>query len=86
MDVQVHAGAKHCLNLLASLRTNLAQIRATLTDDDVLLRLTLHVQVHVHIQQRVIRRTTLTELHLLDGHGNRVGQLLTGTLQGGLTH
>ena len=40
----------------------------------------------MHVQQRVIRRAALTEFHLLNGHGNRVGQLLAGTLQGGLAH
>ena len=86
MNIQINAGTEHRLNLLTSLRTNLAQIRAALTDNDVLLRFTLHIQVHVHIQQRVIRRAALTELHLLNRHSNRVGQLLTRTLQGSLTH
>ena len=40
----------------------------------------------MHIQQRVILRAALTELHLLNRHSNRVGQLLTRTLQGRLTH
>ena len=86
MNIQINAGTEHRLNLLTSLRTNLAQVRAALTDNDVLLRLTLHIQVHVHIQQRVIRRAALAELHLLNRHSNRVGQLLTRTLQGSLTH
>ena len=85
MQVEVDLRAEESFDALPGFRADGLEAAAALADDDGLLAGTFDVEIDVDVPQRVVLAASFTRVHLLDLHGQRVGQFVSHSFEGGFT-